>query len=477
MRYSVRLLTPLIAVVVSACAPSVHLPDPQVGLPQGYEGMGAQAPADAPQLDRWWEGFDDPQLVTLIERALSASTTARMAHARMMEARASRNQARASTFPTDKLSGNALRQDGAVGDPRAFLDESYQIAYSPSWEIDLFGRLDAIRDRADLVYSASWLDYYGTRLALTADVAEALFRARSLAVQLANAETTLRLSRELNRVGTVRQSRGLLATADLARIEADRARSEARVEGLSTELRNAKRSLLILVGDPTASTDSLLIEPALKAPPAPPELAPSLLLTRRPDVLAAETKLRAATKTVQIDRLALFPRFEFRPEAGLFSTGVGGIGSGNFFWSMAMGVTLPILDRTRLMAQLRMSEARGQQAVIGYEQAVQKAFGEAENTLASTNADRERVNRLKLAVDKSQVAYDAGRRRFQSGLIDLTTLLQIERDLTADRIALADAQTALLLHTVGAYRALGGGWAPEADLLATPAAFPTRDQN
>jgi outer membrane protein TolC len=217
---------------------------------------------------------------------------------------------------------------------------------------------------------------------------------------------------------------------------------------------------LILVGDPIAATDSLAIEAALKAPPTLPDATPGLLLARRPDVRGAELDVLAAAQTLKIDRLALFPRFTINPGATLSAAA----GAGTGLWSIAAGVAVPILDRARLLAGLRISEARGQQTVITYERTVQTAFGEAGNALTRVEAGRRRIVQLARAADQARYAFEAARRGYQAGLTDLTTLLQSQRTWLQNRTTLNAAQYNLLVDTVAAIRALGGGWDPQSDL-------------
>lgn len=467
-----RCLFLLTGAAMAGCAPTVHLPAADTQLPQSFEAPAAQADKGAVALDHWWTDFNDPQLTSLVTTALERSTTARLAFARIAEARAVRLQSRASTLPTGNLTGSVTKQGveqlwgGGDGSAAAALlgTAPYQASFTPSWEIDLFGRLAAIRDKADLDYRASALDFYGARLALAGDVAAALFQSRYLAVQLDTANEALHIARDLARSADIGRDRGLISGQDAARLEADVSSGEAEATRLEAELRAAKRSLLILTGQPTAPTDSLAIAAALAPPPALPEATPGLLLARRPDVRGAELSLESAARTVQIDRLALFPRFSIQPGAVLSGASAAGIG----LWSIAGSVALPVLDRARLLATLRISEARGQQAVISYEQAVQNAFGDAENALTRVDAGRRRIDQLVLATDRARYAFDAARRGYSAGLTDLTTLLQAERVWLQNRTALDGARFGLLSDTVTAIRALGGGWNPQADL--SPAA-------
>jgi NodT family efflux transporter outer membrane factor (OMF) lipoprotein len=465
------------AITTAACAPTVRLPQPDTRLPTAFEATPANG--DAILLDRWWNDFHDPRLETLVNAALERSTTIRLAYARIAEARATRSETRASTLPSGSLSASSTVQGskslwgaGTSQDTQI----SYQATFAPSWEVDLFGRLAAIRNRADLDYQSSALDFYGTRLALAGDVATSLFQARFLATQLADARESLTIASDLARSGAVGLAQGLVSGQDAARLDADAASAEAEVTRLEGELKAAKRSLLILTGDATAPTESLAIEPRLDNPPPLPDLAPGTLLMRRPDVRGAEVALQSAAQTVQIDRLALFPKINIQPGIGLSAmTGIGaagtalsaipGIGAGGTgLWSIVAGLAVPVLDRTRLMAALRVSEARGQQAVITYEQTVQTAFGESENALTRVSADSRRIADLDRATTRARAAFDAARRGYVDGLTDLTTLLQVERVWIQNRSALNAARFALLSDTVTAIRALGGGWDPQSSL-------------
>jgi outer membrane protein TolC len=135
-------------------------------------------------------------------------------------------------------------------------------------------------------------------------------------------------------------------------------------------------------------------------------------------------------------------------------------------WSLAAGLSLPVLDRSRLMAQLRATEAQGQQAVIAYEAAVQAAFRDADIALATASADRLRLNDLTRAEERARFAFDAGRKGYGIGLTDLTTLLQSERSWRAARTALTSARALALSNVVAAFRALGGGWNPDDPAMA-----------
>lgn len=450
------------AAALAGCAPKVELARPEIALPRQFEGMASASVAKDAALDRWWERFGDAQLTALVNEALERSTDARTAYFRLREARAIRDQSLSQRQPVGSISGSATARDGTVISGTDVLastagGNSQSLGFSPSWELDLFGRLAAIGQGARATYLAAAYDYHAMRMSIAADVATTLFNARGLAVQRQDADETLRIASELARASALGRDHGLIAAADTARLDGDVASARAELTRIDTALRNAKRSLLLLVGQADAPTASLPIEARLDAPLTVPALLPSILMERRPDVLAAQARLAAAASAVQVDRLALFPRLTLQGSGTVNrSSGSPPLTSG--LWSLAAGLSLPVLDRTRLMAQLRATEAQGQQAVIAYEAAVQAAFRDADIALATANADRLRLNDLSQAEERARFAFDAARKGYGIGLTDLTTLLQSERSWRAARTALTSARAQALSNVVAAFRALGGGW-------------------
>jgi NodT family efflux transporter outer membrane factor (OMF) lipoprotein len=458
-----RPLSLFLGVLLCGCAPSVKLARPNISLPERFEAAPA-AVADE-KLDRWWERFSDPQLSALVEQALAQNTDARSAYFRLREARAIRDQSLSQRLPTGAISGSAQLQNGRqLSGVDLFgstaQSDSQSLAFSPSWEIDLFGRLGAIGEGARATYVAAAYDYHAARLSLAADVASALFEARGLAVQRDDAQEGLRIARDLARASKLGRDRGLIAASETARLEGDEATAQAELTRIETALRNAKRSLLVLIGSPDTPTSSLAIEARLDTPPPVPASMPAMLLARRPDILAAEARVAAATSAVKVDRLALFPRFTLQGNGNISRTAGPAVGISSI-WSIAAGLSLPVLDRTRLMAQLRATQAQGERAVVSYEAAVQAGFRDADIALALVAADRARLADLSLAEERARFAFDAGRKGFAAGLTDLTTLLQSEQTWRAARRALTNARTQALTNVVGAFRALGGGWNPD----------------
>lgn len=467
-----------VAVSLAACA-DASVRAPEVRLPQAFESKAEPALA-ATVLDRWWTQFEgDAQLQTLIEQALANAPDARAALARVEEARAIRSQRFAALLPQGNITGAATQQHteqqisggGFGGFTQPGEVTTFSARFDPTWEIDLFGRSRTGRRVANDDLAAARFNAEATRMVLAADVARALIQARTLAVQLQDANETLRIAKELARVSGIRAERGLGTRADAARVQSDYQSAEAEVLRLDAALRNSRRSLLVLLGRGTDPLDTLQVEAALGAAPNVPLTAPAELLGRRPDVREAEARLRVAVGTARLSGLALLPTFTLQPSAAI-SRSSGAIEATNTVWSLGVGALLPLLDRPRLMAAVRADRARGEQAVIAFEKAVQTAYGDAENAMSVLESDRARVQRLTDGEAQARFAFDAAQKGFQAGLTDLTALLDAERNWRVTRTVLNNARSQSLLDAVAAFQSLGGGWSPTA--LQTAAADRTR---
>jgi NodT family efflux transporter outer membrane factor (OMF) lipoprotein len=452
-------------------------PTPDLRLPAAFEAPAGAAQAD---LDHWWTSFNDPQLTQLIETALEKAPDARTAAARLDEARAVRKgQVRQIYIPNTPLTGNAGRTHteilsqtvpaGGIPFTRGGDSDSYNANFDVSWELDLFGRKRAGLGVVNNDYAAARFNYEGARASLAANVAQSYFEARGLAVQLDDARQTERINASLRDFATKKAKAGLIATSEADRAEADLSQTQARVANLESQLGGARRSLLILVGRGVDPLASLPVDARLDVAPPVPATIPGQLLGRRPDVREAQARLASASGTLKINELALLPTFNITPGVGLsksvspsFGGGSGTSSTSTSTWTIGANVSIPVLNIPALLADIDAQNARTQQAAIALEKAVQTAYGEAENAMLQLAADQRRVDILAAGEARAQRAYEANRKGYGLGLIDLTTTLQAEQTWRLSRAALTDARTDALLHAVQTYKALGGGWSPNA---------------
>ncbi len=434
-------------------------------MPASFETQ-ADPNLDAAVLDRWWTSFGDPQLTALIEEALISAPDARSAVAVLDEARATRRDALTGYTPQGGATGSAeIAREKPGGTNGTFAG-----SISPSWELGLFGRRTALRQASDADLDTARFTFEASRQSLANSVAGDLFDARGLALQLVEARDTERIARDLARVGQLRANAGIGAPVDTASLDSDAATATANRQALEAQLAVAKRTLLVLIGRGTDPSAMLAIDPVLGDPPLVPTITPGTLLRRRPDVREAEARLRSAAGNLRLGELALLPSITLLP-GGSGTALVGGASTS--LWSLAASLTLPIFDRARLLARIGEQRARGEQAVIAYEKAVQTAYGEAEKTITTYNADRARLVQLAIAERRAGDTFEAQQKGYRAGIVSLTTLLDAERTWRNARMSLSQLRTTTLTDAVNAFLALGGGWSPDA--YATPATLTARD--
>jgi NodT family efflux transporter outer membrane factor (OMF) lipoprotein len=468
--FSVAIL-PLLA----ACAlgPSVRAPDTR--LPAAYDAP-AGAPAEGDRIEAWWRLYDDPQLQSLVEEALIRAPDAESAEARLREALAVRSQALMGFNPQGNLQASGTRTDTRLvsgqdafslgpGQPQFSLittgpTDTYNAGLNVSWELDLFGRRRTTRHKADADLAVARFDYAASRTSLAANVADQLFQARGLAIQLDDAREAARIQRQLLNIAQAKATHGLGAQSDADQVASQTAQTDAEVADLETQLHAARRTLLVLVGRGADPLDSLPTPATAGAPPRVPASVPGALLANRPDVREAAEKLKSAAGTLKLDELALFPKLTLQPGVGLNSSVEFGSALTTDFWSIGAGVAQPVLDLPRLKAEIRAQGARADQAAIAYEKTVQTAYGEAENALVGLSSDEARVTLLTTGEAQARRALDASRKRYAMGIDDLTAVLTAERTWRSARTALTGAEVQALRRSVQAYKALGGGWTP-----------------
>ncbi|WP_076997131.1 efflux transporter outer membrane subunit [Variovorax sp. KK3] len=464
----------LLAAILMGCATGEHPRVPEITLPPSY---GTQARNELPPaaLDAWWRSYGDEQLQSLVERSLANGVDAKLALARLDEARAIRGQTLSIADARGAVQGNVERtrnirlDDGSASSAAAIAPttRSQGLSLPISWELDLFGRNTTRRDAADADLAAARFDYEASRAALAAQVAQTLFEARGLAARLDDARANERIQGALLELLDRRVERGLSAASEADRVGAEVARSLAQRMGLEAELHATRRAVLVLAGDGLGPIDRIAADQGasdgLGAPPGVPATVPGNLLERRPDVRQAHARVESARASVRLAELDFFPTLTLQPSIGV-SQQRGTFDTRLAFWTLGAGLNIPVLDRPRLMAALDIQSARGMQAVVAYEKAVQTAFAEADQAFVRLEAAHERVAILQDGEARARRAFDAAETRYRRGLGDLQSLLDAEAAWRGSRAAFTTAKVDRLLGSVQAFKSLGGGWtAPGAD--------------
>lgn len=451
------------AVLLAGCASMA--PDYQAPALPVTDSYPADAPTTVGQhaaaLD-WREHFTDPRLQQLIAQALVHNRDLRLAALRVQEARAAHGIQRAERLPALGISGAASRArlPGSLNATGQQVTASqYQLALGVNaWEIDFWGRVQSLQDAALQSYLASDAARRALTLSLVAQVADGYLRLRELDERLLLARRSIASREESLRIFTRRFEVGATSRLDLTQVQTLSAQARALAVQLTQQRATQAHALGLLVG---AAADLAPITAALDDGAVMHTLAaglPSALLADRPDILAAEHRLRAANANIGAARAAFFPRIALTGNAGLASVQFDGLfDAASRAWTFAPSISLPIFDGGARKRSLDLAELRRELAVAEFEQTVQAAFRDVADALSACQGLAEQVE-----IGQQTLAAQAERARlaqlrYEHGAAAFLEVLDAQRELLAAEQAQVQTRRALLSARVGLYAALGGG--------------------
>lgn len=446
-----------VTAILVGCADHALAPPP-VALPASLTA-GASMPAAPPWPDPlWWQGFGSPELDALIAEARAGNPQLAAAVARVSQAAALVRIARAPLLPFAAFDADVVRQS-ANGSTGALSGTYTDATLSASYEIDFWGRERALAASARAHWEASRYDRETIALALTASVADAYFRVLGLRDRLTLAREGLGNGRAVLRQVEVRAQAGAALASDVAEQRALVATQEAAVAALTQSESDALTALAVLLDRPPqgfavgASALSTLTLPALS-----PGL-PSELLTRRPDIAAAEADLAAANADVAAARAALLPQIVLSGSAGVQTAAAVGLpGATGSLYTLAAGLTQPIFDHGALAGQRDYTIAQREEILARYRSTVVAAFADVQRALTARMAlARERAAE-ETAVYEARRALGLVTAQYRAGAADLFSVLDAERAQFAAQDALSQVELAQLQAEVALFEALGGGW-------------------
>jgi multidrug efflux system outer membrane protein len=418
---------------------------------------GAKAAAEA----SWKEVFPDRRLRKVIEMALGNNRSLRVAALNVEYARALYGVQRSELFPTVNATAAGAKQrvpadlsrSGQVTRP-----EEYNVNLGiAAWEIDFFGRIRSLKDAALEEYLATEQARRSARILLVSEVANAWFSLAADRETLRLARSTMETQQAAYDLVRKRYDVGLLPELDLrqAQTRVDAARADAALY----ERRVAQdRNALDLLAGGRVPDDLLPDDLGTVVPPE--EVAaglPSDVLLRRPDILQAESLLRAENANIGAARATLFPRISLTASFGTSSAELSNLfKSGQESWNFAPRVVLPIFD-ARSWAALDAVKVRREIAVAQYEKAIQSAFREVADALAAKGTIEEQLAAQQSLVEAVEAAYRLSGRRYEKGIDSYLGVLDAQRSLYAAQQGLISARLARLAARVNLYAVLGGG--------------------
>ena len=462
--YRKRVLTPFLMVValIAGCATSLPKIEPQKLPPtpaEFKENWTIASPAVAQERGEWWKVFNDPVLDDLVARAERANTSIQVAAARLAQARAVARITDADRALQVSAGASARRAQGIIGgNPPGPPNNLFAAGVDLSYEVDLFGRLSHASRAAVLDAQASEALAQSTRLLIQAQVAQAYLALRALDDERTLVLSTLAAYRETLALTERRWRAGDVAELDVARTATEVAATESELLAVDRRRAELEHALAVLVGE-TPATFAVARAEWNTALPAIPAGVPSTVLTRRPDVSAAQTSLTAAQTRVGVAKAAYFPNIALTASGGYASTDISDL----FLWSsrawlIGAVASLPIFDGGRREAGVQAASAQLEGAVAAYREQVLVAFRDVEDQLAALRLLAEQSEAQARAVASASRTTSLSNARYRAGYVSQLELLDAQRSELRNRREALLVRSARYQSTVALVRALGGGW-------------------
>ncbi len=436
----------------------------------------------------WEDYFADPRLDALIAEALVNNRDLLAATARIEQAQAQYRIQATQQLPT--LTGNAgytrsrigtagggvgvgAGAGGGVGagagqgaggavttGSGGFTFDRFSLGVGVSaFELDFWGRVANLTEAARAQYLGTLAAQRSFYLSLIGDVASAYYQLVETQEQLDLARRTVESRQEGLRIAKLRLDAGVTSALDFYQAETLLTQAEQQVSVQQLNAANLTNQLTVLVGGriPTGLPDGHSLEEQTVLATLDAGL-PSQLLLVRPDIVQAEEQLRAEEANIGAARAAFFPSISLTGTAGLASSSLGDLFSGDAFtWSIGPALNLPIFDWGAREADLGLAKARRLESVANYDKAVQTAFREVSDALAGRRYIADQVAVLRNAVSANDRLAYLARLRYREGVADYLEVLDSERTLFAARQSLLTAQRQELQNKAALYVALGGG--------------------
>ena len=428
--------------------------------------------APAPSLDEWWNGFNDPMLVKIVERALNQNLDLAASLERVNQARAAAAGAGARLYPTGELDASATAEhqsvEGNLGTIASTVPtfrrniHEYTIGPAASWELDVAGGIRHNATAARDEVQAAEANRIGTRIIVAADAADAYLQIRGYQARIAITKDQIETDEHLLKLVQNRVDAGAGTKREIAQAQALLQQARSALPPLRLDIEKQLNRLDILMGaQPGTYAHELdTVEPV----PSIPNIAnqePTDVLRRRPDVIAAERRLAASNERIGVALSEYYPKISLAGVLGFDSLNSGSLfTSGGFQPAAVAGLRWRLFDFGRVNAEVKQARGANAEALIDYRQAVLKAAEDVENALASLSETEAYSVEVQAEVQSLTRARDLSQEAYRAGSITLTDVLDADRQLLTAQDQLAENRADAARASVVVFRSFGGGWQP-----------------
>jgi NodT family efflux transporter outer membrane factor (OMF) lipoprotein len=465
-----------LAATLTGCAvgPKYHRPtvelEPFHNAPS-IESRTAVLPA--PPLDRWWTGFRDPDLTRIVGRALEQNLDLAAAMTRVQQARAAAQGAGAKRMPSGNLSASttSLSQstEGFFGRVPSRLpgydrqQNYYDLGFLASWETDLFGGLKKGAEAATAEAQAAEALHTGTRITVAAEAADAYMQVRGAQARLSFAKDQISTANHLVELVQQRRDAGVASDRELAQAQALLSHAKATIPLITVSLEAQLNRLDVLMGTQPGTYAAELTSVA--DIPDVPEIsgfgAPTDLLRRRPDIIAAERMVAASNARIGQALAEYYPKLSLSGIVGSQALAPGHLFQQQGFQPISVvGLRWRLFDFGAVAAEVKRARGANAEALLQYRSAVLRAAEDVENAFTLLVQSEDRRNEILREIAELQRVRDLSEQSYAAGVIALTDVLDADRQLLAAKDDLAVARASAARAAIGSFRALGGGWLP-----------------
>ena len=466
-RFRLPALALLGVAVLGACSTPYQRPGVQLPAQWVHADVTAPTNTDAQIVqqvlhDRWWTVFGDASLNELVELALARNNDLRAAGWRLRNARLAAGNAFGNRLPTLSGGGSAGASRNLDADSPSPAGTDWQRTYSASlgvsWELDLWGKLAAKQSAADWEAAATWQDRQATAQALVANVLGTYWQLAVAEQKWLTQQDSLRRAEKTLQLAQVQYDAGTISGLDLANARQTLAGQRATAEQIAQQRTELQHALAILFDAPPGQLPQAARDPHLPDLNRLPGVTagiPAGVLARRPDLQAAEMRLRATLAQSDATRASYLPGFNLTSSLGSSSTALRNV-LNNPALSLGLGLALPFLNIGEMQRNLQTSRNNYELAVVNFRQALYKALAETENALSARQHVQQQWQFQQQAHVQATRADQLAEVRYRAGAISLKAWLDAQESRRSAALAEQDAALARLQNHVTLIQALGG---------------------
>jgi len=465
----------IMALSLSACTLGPDYQRPELQTPLAFkqaEGWKLATPSDQFLGGSWWQVYGDAELNALVERLNLSNQDLAAAEAQYRQARALVRGARAGFFPslssnvgktragrgagssiTRLPDGSTVTSSGGGG-----ISQSYDLNFSASWELDLWGRLRRGLESSRANMQASSADLAAVRLSLQSELVQNYLQLRVLDAQKRLLDATVEAYARSLRISENQYRAGIVGRSDIAQARTQLKSTEAQSIDLQYQRAQLEHAIAVLIGVPPAEFALAEVD-ALPQLPQIPSLLPSQLLERRPDVAAAERDVMAANAEIGVAKTAWFPSLSLGAAGGYRSGTLDNwIQTPNRFWSIGPEFAMTLFDGGLIRSQIEQAEAGYDQTVANYRQTVLDSFREVEDSLVQLRVMAEEALVQQEALEAAQESLRLIENQYRAGTVDFLSVATVQTTALNNERTNLSLLTGRLIASVQLITALGGGW-------------------